>query len=214
MPTLLITGFGRFPGAAFNPSARIALRTAQARRPAFDGIRRVAHVFPTSYAEVDRALPALLARHRPDGIVMFGLAARAKQIRIETRARNRTSVLFPDADGVAAERAAIVLRAPSALSGRAPFLRFLRAAKNAGAAASLSRNAGGYVCNYAYWRGLEAAAKPRGPRLVVFVHVPRIGSRRAAMRWPDALRAAEAIVLAAANALRPGGTLEARSPFH
>ena len=37
-----------------------------------------------------------------------------------------------------------------------------------------SRDAGNYLCNYVYWRALEAAAEPGGPRLAVFVHVPRV----------------------------------------
>jgi len=36
----------------------------------------------------------------------------------------------------------------------------------------VSRNAGAYLCNYAYWRALEAAAQADVLRVVVFVHVP------------------------------------------
>jgi pyroglutamyl-peptidase len=36
----------------------------------------------------------------------------------------------------------------------------------------LSRDAGRYLCNYAYWRALERA--PRGRPLVQFVHIPRV----------------------------------------
>jgi hypothetical protein len=46
-------------------------------------------------------------------------------------------------------------------------------------AAAPSRNAGAYLCNYVYWRALEAAARPDGPGLVVFVHVPPIRSAKA-----------------------------------
>ena len=62
-------------------------------------MRRVAHVFPTSYAAVDRELPALLARERPDVLLMFGLAAHRRHISIETRARNAISRAVPDASG-------------------------------------------------------------------------------------------------------------------
>ena len=40
----------------------------------------------------------LVSRHRPDAIVMFGLAARTPHIRIERIARNRRSVQLPDID--------------------------------------------------------------------------------------------------------------------
>src|SRR5947209_487027 len=99
MITVLITGFGRFPGAPFNPSKPLALAVARRRRPAFESVRRVLHIFDTNYAAVDRDLPKLLAKHKPDIVLMFGLAARTPFVRIETRARNAASVLFPDVTG-------------------------------------------------------------------------------------------------------------------
>src|SRR5580704_17136361 len=64
--TILLTGFGRFPGSPVNPSALIARRLARRRRTALAPTRRLAHVFATRYDAVDRDLPALLARERPD----------------------------------------------------------------------------------------------------------------------------------------------------
>jgi pyroglutamyl-peptidase len=81
MTTILITGFGRFPGAPFNPSGPLALALAKRRRPALDGIRRAVHIFETSYAAVDRDLPKLIGRHKPDIVLMFGLAARTPSVR-------------------------------------------------------------------------------------------------------------------------------------
>src|SRR4051795_6934923 len=97
--TVLITGFGRFPGAPFNPSGPLARAVGKRRRPAFADLRRVVHIFETSYAAVDRDLPRLIAQHKPDIILMFGLAARTPQVRIETSARNAVSILFPDVAG-------------------------------------------------------------------------------------------------------------------
>src|SRR5919201_5763816 len=97
--TVLITGFGPFPGAPFNPTAALAKALARCRRPALDELDRIAHVFPTSYAAVERELPELIARHRPDLVLLFGLAPRTPHLRIEARARNRRSTLFADVDG-------------------------------------------------------------------------------------------------------------------
>ena len=63
--TILITGFGPFPGAPFNPTEPLAVELAQRRHPAFANVRRVAHVFRTSYQVVDRELPTLIAREKP-----------------------------------------------------------------------------------------------------------------------------------------------------
>src|SRR3569833_2521894 len=93
MPTILITGFGHFPGAPYNPTMKLERTLARLRRPALVETRIVAHIFKTSYAAVDRDLPDLIARHQPDALLMFGQHGRAKAIRIETRARNALVLL-------------------------------------------------------------------------------------------------------------------------
>src|ERR1043166_3045986 len=128
MTTVLITGFGRFPGAPFNPSAPLARAVARRRRPAFAGVQRVVHIFETSYASVDRDLPKLLAQHKPDIVLMFGLAGRTNFVRIETRARNARSVLFPDVAGYRPAERQIAPGKPS-LRGNAPFTRLLAASR-------------------------------------------------------------------------------------
>jgi pyroglutamyl-peptidase len=179
MRTVVLTGFGPFPGAPFNPTGPLVERLARARRPALAEVTVVTHVFPTSYAAVDRELPALLARHRPDALLMFGLAPRAKMLRVETRARN-TLTLLPDAGGHAACGTKIAHRGPSARTLPVPAPHLLAALRMARVPAGLSRDAGRYLCNYLIWRAAEAAAKPGGPRLAAFIHVPpvRRGPRR------------------------------------
>jgi pyroglutamyl-peptidase len=216
MRTILITGFGPFPGSPFNPSARIATSLARRRRPALAGTRRIAHVFATRYDAVDRELPALLARERPDIVVMFGVATRARHMRVEERARNRVAVLFPDAGGYRPATRTIAPHA-EALRNPLPLAGLVKAARSAGVVAARSRNAGTYLCNYTYWRALEAAARPGGPRLVIFVHVPPIGvtarpkrrrkgKRRAAPSLGALVRAGEAIVLAMLSLARQRGS--------
>jgi len=202
MKTLLLTGFGPFPGAPFNPTGPLVERLARMRRPALAEVKLVTHVFATRYATVDRELPALLARHRPDALLMFGLAPRAKTLRIETRARN-TLTLLPDAGGHAARRAKIA-PGPSTLALTCPAPRLLAALRIACVPAVQSRDAGRYLCNYLIWRAAEAAAKPGGPRFAAFVHVPivRRGPRRRGKKLQlsldDLTRAGNALVLALA----------------
>ncbi len=175
MTRVLITGFRPFPGAPANPTAALALRLARAGRRR--GIDCVAHVFATTYAAVDCELPRLIATHRPDAILMFGLAARRRHVSIEVFARNRMSVWFPDAGGAVPPRAAIAAGA-SATRGRGEFSRLLAAARATQVRTCLSRDAGNYLCNYVYWRALEAAAATGGPRRAVFVHVPCLSPNR------------------------------------
>ena len=122
---VLITGFGRFPGAPAHPTTPLVTRLAHAGRRR--GLDCVAHVFATRYATVDRDLPALIAAHRPDAILMLGLAGRRRHVCVELLARNRKSTIFPDAGGTLPRRAAIVAGAPTSLRGHAPFSRLLAA---------------------------------------------------------------------------------------
>ena len=215
--TVLITGFGPFPGAPFTPTAALAKSLARRRRPALSEIVRIAHVFPTSYAAVEHELPDLIARHRPDLVLLFGLAPRTPHLRIETRARNRRSTLFADVDGM---HPSMAIRAggPAALVAVAPQWPVRIAARTARVPAQLSIDAGKYLCNFAYWRALELGRNHGG--LVQFVHVPnasradarmrRSGRRQRRLVEADLLRTGEAILLALLVAAREFSPKRAR----
>jgi pyroglutamyl-peptidase len=191
MRTVLITGFGRFPGSPVNPSGIVAARLAARRRPALNGTRRVGHVFATRYDAVDRELPALLAREKPGIVVMFGVATRSREVRIEERACNRIA-LFPDA-GRKRPATQTIARQRDALRNPLPLARLVTAARAAGVTAARSRNAGSYLCNYVYWRSLEAAAQPGGPDIVAFVHVPPVAVKAMPKKPEDRGNAAKTL---------------------
>jgi pyroglutamyl-peptidase len=204
---VLLIGFGPFPGAPFNPSAVLVEALARRRRPALAGIDRATHVFATTYAGVDHDLPKLFGA-KPDIVLIFGLAGRRRQLCIETRARNAVSLLFPDASGHRPQRGVITQGAPSSRDGNAPFARLLGAVRARAVPARLSRDAGRYLCNYAYWRALQRVGG--GGPLVQFVHIPpvQLGSRprrRARQRSPtlaSLITAAEALLIALIAASR------------
>ena len=206
MPTILITGFGPFPGAPVNPTTPLVRHLARLRRPGLADVRLVGHVFATSYAAVDRELPRLIAHHRPDALLMFGVATRERRIRIETRARNALALL-PDATNASLRRHAILPGGAASQRMPMPAAQLLAAAKSAGVPAYLSRDAGRYLCNYICWRGAEAVATG-GPRLAAFVHVPPLartpprGGTRRRLTAADLARAGEAILMAVAAASR------------
>jgi pyroglutamyl-peptidase len=193
---ILITGFGPFPGAPFNPTEPLVARLLRLRRPAFEGVELSGHIFPVTYGDVDRQLPALLATLRPHGLLMFGLASRTPHVRIETRARNAVTTLWPDA-GHARMHKGSISGGVDALMFGPHTARLLRAAVGTGIDARASRDAGSYLCNYLSWRAIEATRAPHdpdpkgrvsakrepvfgqdlaetrdGPRLAAFVHIP------------------------------------------
>ena len=168
---ILITGFGPFPGAPFNPTMGLVKRLTQLRRPAFDDVKFASHIFHVTYATVDRELPELIARFRPDALLSFGLADRTAFMRIESRARNAVTTTFPDADRNRARKGSIVDGADATLFGPHA-AKLLRAARGTGIDARPSRDAGSYLCNYLSWRSIEAVKKKDGPSLAAFVHIP------------------------------------------
>ena len=205
--TLLVTGFGPFPGAPVNPTAALIARLARLQRAALGDVTIVTHVFNTSYAAVDRDLPALLARHKPNALLMFGLHGRARTLRIELRGRNALALL-PDAAHSGLRRSKIAPGAPPALALPLPAPQLLSAARAAKVAAVPSGDAGRYLCNYLIWRAAEAAKTGR-PRLAAFVHVPPVRRKPRPFRAgrprlsAEALaRAGTALLLAMAAAAR------------
>jgi pyroglutamyl-peptidase len=181
---ILITGFGPFPGAPFNPTEPLVARLKRLRRPAFSDVEFTSHIFHVTYATVDRELPLLLAQHRPQALLMFGLAGRTAHLRVEGRVRNAVTTLWPDADRTRAHKGSIVGDADARMFGPHT-AKLLRAAVGTGIDARASRDAGSYLCNYLSWRAIEAVNKGDGLRVVSFVHIPPLArdgtSRRTGM---------------------------------
>ena len=205
--TILVTGFGPFPGAPFNPTGPLVERLARLRRPALADIKIVPHIFATSYAAVDRELPRLIAEHKPRALLMFGLSTRTKSLRIETRARNALALL-PDVSGMSLRRNSINPGGPASLALPAQTRPLLMAARSARVPVTLSRDAGRYLCNYLCWRVAEASGKDSGTRMATFVHVPAISravrplAKNHRLTLDDLMRAGSRVLLAVAAAAR------------
>lgn len=207
-PRILITGFQPFPGAPYNPTEKLVERLLRLRRPAFDCMERIGHIFPVTYSAVDQQLPSLIETHRPDALLMFGLATRSSFIRIETRARNTITQIWPDAAHTQVRSRTIVTNVESTRRFGPHTLRLLRAAQVTGVDARLSLSAGYYLCNYLSWRAIEATHVEGGPRLVSFIHVPLVPRRPAErpapgrMTFEELAGAGEAVLLETARLAR------------
>ena len=195
-PRLLVTGFGPFPGIPRNPSAEIARRVAASPRWRTLNVAARCLILPTTYAALDERLGPALDHEAPDAVLMIGVAGRSRRVRIERRALNRASPLLPDAVG----------QYPGGLTlGKGPMTRGmvprglgtspaqLRATLRRHAVpCGISRDAGRYLCNAAYYRALAA------PFPVLFVHIPKppaarrrsLVNRKARLSWDDKLAAA------------------------
>jgi pyroglutamyl-peptidase len=168
---ILITGFGPFPGAPYNPTQPLVARLTRLRRPALADVELATHIFPVTYRAVDQELPKLLAKLRPQALLMFGLAARTAHVRIETRARNAVTMLWPDAAQTRVRKGSIGL-GPDAMMFGPHTAKLLSAARATGIDARPSRDAGAYLCNYLSWRAIEAADTDDHLQLAAFIHIP------------------------------------------
>lgn len=210
---ILITGFGPFPGAPHNPTPRLVARLVGLRRPALADVVLSSHVFHVSYGAVDHDLPALLARDKPDALLSFGLAQRTPFIRVETRARNTITTLWPDADHTRVGQAHIAPDAATSRQFGPHTAQLLRAGLQSGAWVKSSRDAGRYLCNYLCWRAIEATEASRGPRLAAFIHVPLVprdgvGRLRTTQRhlgFEDLVDAGEAMLMTMVKLARQRG---------
>ncbi len=179
---ILVTGFGPFPGAPYNPTQPLVARLTRLRRPAFADVELSSHIFPVTYKAVDRELPLALAQHRPHALLMFGLAGRTgyrpdrnprPQRRHHAVARCRAN---PRAQGIDRRR-----RRCAESSARIPPSCCARR-RATGLDARASRDAGSYLCNYLSWRAIEAVNADNGPRLAAFIHIPPLARGGAVRR--------------------------------
>lgn len=200
---LLITGFGPFPGMPQNPAGALARRLGASirLRLALGAPPRVL-VLPTTYAAIPAELaPALSGK--PAAVLMIGVASQARRLRVEARARNRGSLLHPDASGRPAGTLSLDPQAPGTRKSphAAPALAILR---RHGLAARASTDAGRYLCNAGYFFALAGD----GP--VLFVHIPPLPRTRrpgGTQRVDASARQASALAaVAAALMVRARGT--------
>jgi pyroglutamyl-peptidase len=205
--TVLVTGFGAFPGAKHNPTVDL-VASLQRRKERFArfGIRLETRILPVLYAEVASRLAKLTAETKPDAILHFGLAGRRKLISIETRACNRVSRFSPDAGGSCTDAFSLVPGGAAIVSASIPTARIVGALRRTGIASYLSRDAGTYLCNAALYHSLSA----RHPGLVGFIHIPwparcdRRGKSQSSSRptFVEIVKAAEIAILQIAVSAR------------
>ncbi|MEW5422619.1 hypothetical protein [Amorphus sp. 3PC139-8] len=173
---VLITGFGPFPGMPVNPTERLVGEVERLLRRAAAPLRVETEIFPTEWSML-ASLPNRLAAHRPELIMMTGVAASARSLRIERNAHPGLGATLRDAGGhlpsATDEPHAAIRRTPVNVTRLVSGLH-----RKGGPLVATSDDPGRYLCNAAYRTALAWAAHRRGRPEVVFVHVPVPGLRR------------------------------------
>lgn len=163
---LLVTGFGPFPGVRINPTTRLAkLVEARLRH---SGLRVGSAILETSYAAGLPALGRQIDAAGPKAILLLGVAARARHVRVELFARGRSNPLHPDATGRTQAGAERGVGLPKLTTARPQAA--LAQLRRFGIKSRLSPSAGRYLCDASYATALRHPAMAGCP--VLFVHVP------------------------------------------
>lgn len=189
--TILLTGFGPFPGVPVNASADLVRRVVRKVRAGFPNVRATAAILPTEWERAPRLVAKLHERHRPALALHFGVASGSKGIRLETAARNfcRDSV---DAAGALPGDQRLSADGPLTRRSSIAITRIAAALAAKGYPSSVSEDAGGYLCNAVLYHSL-ALAEARGGCQVGFVHIPSDLSQPP-LRVEDATAAALEII--------------------
>lgn len=154
LPTVLVTGFEPFGGAAVNPSGELARRLAELGHP---DCHIIGEVLPVSFTQAPGMLAAAIDAHDPDIVIMLGLADNRRAITPERIAINLADAPVADNDGTRLTDAPLEPHGPAARFTLLPVTQIAHAIANAGIPAEVSLSAGSYVCNALMYAGLGIA---------------------------------------------------------
>jgi pyroglutamyl-peptidase len=167
---VLVTGFGPFLSHDVNPSTDLALALGGRSE---GGVELVALApIPVAFGEAAEIVLREVARVGARGLVSLGLSARATTLRVERRAINRVTSVELDARGQSMLGEDIEPESLETLETSIDVEAFATVLRARGQGAETSTDAGGYVCNYLYYRALSACARTGVPARALFVHVP------------------------------------------
>ncbi|MFM1816189.1 MAG: hypothetical protein RLZ98_2884 [Pseudomonadota bacterium] len=189
--TILITGFGPFPGVPRNVSGEIALAIGRQAAIHLAAWRTEAAVLETEWGQGLARLRQLLDAHEPDIALHFGVSPFTGGFQIETIAHCSARAV-PDAAGCLPADGAI-FAAGRDLPSSFPASDIVDRLIGEGLPASLSTDAGRYLCNAALHASLADAASCGRPSLRGFVHIP-VELTEETLTFDDAVRGGLAIL--------------------
>lgn len=168
--TLLLTGFGPFPGVPENATARLVPALAMACRAHFPDWQVEHSVLPTEWDNGLRSLRLLLDALAPDIALHFGVSPHASGFQIETRAHCATDGR-PDARGQSPAPEAMFANGDT-LDSTFPADAIASRLSARGHPVALSEDAGSYLCNAALHTSLAHARVSAHSSIRGFVHIP------------------------------------------
>lgn len=169
MTTVLLTGFGPFPGMPANATRELVPVLARRARLRFAGVQVRSALLPTEWVRGPQHASSALERAQPDIVIHFGVSERAAGFVIERRGVN---VCASSADGAGALPAAALLEpdGPQQRAVNLPVDLIVDRLRGLGLPAALSDDAGQYLCNAVLYQSLARLAGSGA--IAGFVHLP------------------------------------------
>lgn len=158
--SVIVSGFSDTPD---DPTSQTALSLGSAETQAWLEQETQAHVqvtpvlVPLSFDKAWSTLLATIEEVQPQIVVCLGRRRGAPGIALDRSARNRIETDHPDADGMQPLPGPIEANGPAAYWTRLPLGRILNAFATHNVPASLSSDAGTYVCNALFYHLMHYA---------------------------------------------------------
>jgi pyroglutamyl-peptidase len=187
---ILLTGFEPFGKVIENPSQRVVEHFAAKGLASEQKAELITAVLPVDYVAASAILRDLLETHKPDAVLMLGVAQMRDSINLERIALNINDAKIADNAGNQKSGQAIVEDAPVAYRSTLPLEAMYEAIQNAGIAVTYSNHAGAYLCNHVFYYArhwLENAGLGHIP--CGFIHLPDMGEEAPKMPLAKMIRA-------------------------
>ncbi len=170
-PTIVLTGFGPFPGVPINATQTLVPRLATATRTLFATHDTVVEILPTLWADAPARMRQLVGAGNVVLVLHFGVSPDAEGFQLELVSRNLQTSL-QDADGNLPESVRVVEDGPDLLATNLPAEHIAARLMGLELPCTTSDNAGTYLCNALLYHSLSLARSAPVPHLAGFVHVP------------------------------------------
>ena len=158
-PSILLTGFGPFPGIEVNASARLAGLLARRARRRWPHARVTSAILPTEWRRGPDRLAVLWETLTPEVALHFGVSTHAIGLDIEIVGRNACTN-HEDARGAHPLSILHAEDGPETYSSTFPAREIVAALAARGIPGCISDDAGTYLCNAILYRSLRHAASP------------------------------------------------------
>lgn len=170
---VLLTGFESFADVAVNPSQQVVEHLA--KRNIRPEIELITAVLPVEYDGSGKRLLGLIHAHKPDAIMMLGIARNRENMNLERVALNIDDAPTPDNANVSRKGFPIIWEtSPVAYLSTLPIMLMQEGLEKAGLPATISNHAGTYICNHVFYLASYEYDRMNQYIPLGFIHLPPV----------------------------------------